>query len=69
MEERAEARNPAKKPVSGEAAARVRQRRMLELKRERILSEKTSQPARRQALLVALAEIEEEIRKLGDTKF
>jgi hypothetical protein len=69
MEQRKEAQGQSKATVSDAEAARIRLRQMLELKRERILSEKTSQPARRQALLVALAEIEEQIRALGDANF
>lgn len=42
--------------------ARVRQ--LLELKRERILSEKTSHPARRAALQAALQEIEAELAQM-----
>lgn len=39
-------------------AARLRERQALELQRERILNERTSNPIRRQALEAALAEIE-----------
>ncbi len=41
-----------------EDASRLRQRMALELQRERILDERTSNPIRRQALEAALAEIE-----------
>lgn len=47
-------------------AANARARQLLELKRERILSEKTSHPVRRAALQAALAEIEAELGKLND---
>lgn len=42
-------------------------RRDLALKRERILSARTSHPARRSALEAALAEIETEIAELNKT--
>lgn len=46
-------------------AEQARARQMLHLKRERILSEKTSHPVRRSALQSALKEIEAELQKLG----
>ena len=46
-------------------AEQSRTRQLLELKRERILSEKTSHPARRAALQAALQEIEAELAQLG----
>ena len=45
-------------------AEQARARQMLRLKRERILSEKTSHPARRSALQAALKDIEAELQKL-----
>jgi len=46
-------------------AERTRQRQALELQRERILSERTSSPHRREALGHALAGIEEKLAELG----
>jgi uncharacterized protein YdaU (DUF1376 family) len=46
-------------------AERKRQRQALELQRERILSERTSSPHRREALSQALAGIEEKLAELG----
>lgn len=51
--------------MSAEGAERARARQLLELKRERILSEKTSHPARRAALQQALQEVEAELERLG----
>ena len=48
-------------------AERKRQRQSLELQRERILSERTSNPHRRSALANALADIEEKLSELGWT--
>jgi hypothetical protein len=48
-------------------AERKRQRQALELQRERILSERTSNPHRRTALATALADIEERLAELGWT--
>jgi hypothetical protein len=45
-------------------AARLRQRQALELQRERILDERTSNPIRRKALEAALAEIESKLAAL-----
>jgi len=45
-------------------AARMRERQALELQRERILDERTSNPIRRRALEAALAEIEAKLAKL-----
>ena len=45
--------------------ARLREKQALELQRERILDERTSNPIRRQALEAALAEIEAKLEKLG----
>jgi hypothetical protein len=64
----------AQQPVSaadGKAAVhaadadRKRQRQALELQRERILSERTSSPHRREALSQALAAIEEKLAEVG----
>jgi len=48
-----------------ERAARVRQRQALDLQRENILSQRTSNPGRRAALEAALAHIESQIQSLG----
>jgi hypothetical protein len=48
-----------------ERAARERNRQALNLQRENILSQRTSNPARRQALEAALAEIEAQIAAIG----
>jgi hypothetical protein len=48
-------------------AERKRRRQALELQRERILSERTSSPHRRNALTAALADIEEKLAELGWT--
>ena len=48
-----------------EQAERKRNVRSLELQRERILSERTSNPNRRSALEYALADIEEKLAELG----
>lgn len=45
-------------------ASRLRQRMALELQRERILDERTSNPIRRQALEAALADIEAKLAAL-----
>lgn len=45
-------------------AGRQRQRAALELQRERILDERTSNPIRRQALAAALADIESKLAGL-----
>lgn len=64
-EQHAEAAKAASKLVgSMEDAPQRRARQLLELKRERILSEKTSHPARRSALQSALKEIEAELQAL-----
>lgn len=58
----------AENPDPRTAAARTtreRERQALELQRERILDERTSNPLRRQALEAALAEIEARLAKLG----
>ena len=50
-----------------EEAERKRRRQALELQRERVLSERTSNPHRRSALENALADIEEKLAELGWT--
>ena len=45
-------------------ATRLREKQALELQRERILDERTSNPIRRKALEAALAEIEAKLAKL-----
>ena len=49
--------------VSAEQAAKARQRQLLELERERILDERTSNPIRRAALEAALTDIESQLSK------
>jgi hypothetical protein len=49
---------------AAEQAERVRQRMGLELQRERILDERTSNPIRRRALEAALADIESKLAAL-----
>jgi len=46
-------------------AERKRRRQGLEMQRERVLSERTSNPHRRNALELALATIEAELEQLG----
>lgn len=48
-------------------AERKRKLQALELQRERVLSERTSNPHRRTALATALADIEEKLAELGWT--
>ena len=55
----------AKRVVSLTDAVRARELQLLGLKRERILSEKTSSPVRRAALASALREIEGAIQDMG----
>ena len=65
IEQRAEAANAvSKKKVTAADAVQSRARQILELKRERILSERTSHPIRRAALQVALKEVEQELHQL-----
>lgn len=70
MEEQ-QAQSAAPKPDVQESNADIaeRKRRMqtLEMQRERILSERTSNPHRRSALTNALADIEEKLAELGWT--
>jgi hypothetical protein len=68
--EQQQAEAAAPKPVIDkntppEEAERRRKRQVLELQRERILSERTSSVHRRSALEAALLEIEMELSKLG----
>jgi hypothetical protein len=58
---------PDPKMAHAEEAERKRQRQALELQRERVLSERTSNPHRRTALTNALADIEEKLAELGWT--
>ena len=51
--------------ASVEAANKQRQRQSLELQREQILNERTSNPHRRAALQAALAEIDEQLRQIS----
>ncbi len=61
----AAAPKPAVVDDNAAAAECKRQRQALELQRERILSERTSSPHRRNALTIALADIEEKLSELG----
>ncbi|MBW4028711.1 MAG: hypothetical protein HIU93_15150 [Acidobacteria bacterium] len=57
---------PAAQPADAVAEAeRKRRRQALELQRERVLSERTSNPHRRSALETALIDIEEKLSELG----
>jgi hypothetical protein len=68
-EQQAQAAAPKPDPQESKAATAERQRRVqaLEMQRERILSERTSNPHRRSALAYALADIEEKLAELGWT--
>jgi hypothetical protein len=68
-EQQTQAAVPNADPVVTHAqeAERKRQRQALELQRERVLSERTSNPHRRTALGNALADIEEKLAELGWT--
>ena len=68
-EQQAQAAAPKPDPATAHAldADRKRQRQALELQRERVLSERTSNPHRRTALANALADIEEKLAELGWT--
>jgi hypothetical protein len=63
----AKAESAAPSDAAADEAERKRQRQALELQRERILSERTSNPHRRSALSAALIEIEEKLAELGWT--
>jgi hypothetical protein len=65
IEQRAEAAKAVSKKIGKAAdAVQSRARQVLELKRERILSEKTSHPIRRAALQAALQDVEAELHQL-----
>ena len=70
-EQQAQAASAKPTPAQGDAAARAatadRERRMqaLQLQREQVLSERTSNPHRRSALAAALESIEYELEQLG----
>lgn len=55
----------ARRAAAQKRAARERQRQELNLQRENILSQRTSNPTRRAALEAALAHIEAQIQSLG----
>jgi hypothetical protein len=57
--------NNQRRMASQERAAVERNRQALNLQRENILSQRTSNPMRRQALEAALAEIEAQIAAIG----
>lgn len=62
--QRVEATDP-KKTSNADELQKKRRIQELNLQRERILSERTSSPHRRQALELALASIEEKLAELG----
>jgi hypothetical protein len=68
-EQQSQAAVPKSDPAVAHAqdAERKRLRQALELQRERVLSERTSNPHRRTALENALADIEEKLGELGWT--
>jgi uncharacterized protein with von Willebrand factor type A (vWA) domain len=68
-EQQLQAAAPRLDPAAAHAqdAQRKRKRQELELQRERVLSERTSNPHRRTALTNALADIEEKLAELGWT--
>ncbi len=68
-EQQSQAAVPKPDPAVAHAqdAERKRLRQALELQRERVLSERTSNPHRRTALENALADIEEKLGELGWT--
>lgn len=55
----------ARRAAELERTDRARRRQALNLKRESILSQRTSHPARREALAAALEQIEAQISALG----
>ncbi len=67
QQSQADAPRPNATAVNAEAAELKRRRQVLELQRERVLSERTSSPHRRSALELALADIEEKLSELGWT--
>jgi hypothetical protein len=68
-EQQSQAVEPQPNPaiLHAKAAEHKRQLQALELQRERVLSERTSNPHRRSALELALADIEEKLTELGWT--
>jgi hypothetical protein len=68
-EQQAQVASPKIDPAIAHAheAERTRRRQSLELQRECVLSERTSSPFRRTALVDALADIEEKLVALGWT--
>ncbi len=64
-EKQAEPERLSGKPNAAEEAARKRQRQELELQRERVLDERTSNPHRRAALEAALTEIEARLASIS----
>ena len=55
----------ARRLAASQRAAREREKQALNLQRENILSQRTSNPARRTALEAALAQIEGQISAMG----
>ena len=55
----------ARRLAASQRAAREREKQALNLQRENILSQRTSNPARRTALEAALAQIEGQITAMG----
>jgi hypothetical protein len=68
-EQQSQAAEPRPNPavIHAKQAERNRRLQALELQRERVLSERTSNPHRRSALELALADIEEKLTELGWT--
>ncbi len=68
VEQQRQQESSPRAPKAAEQAAadatRTRERQALELQRERILDERTSNPIRRKALVAALAEIEAKLAAL-----
>jgi hypothetical protein len=54
-----------RRQAAQDVAAKERQRQSLNLQRENILSQRTSSPARRQALAAALEQVEAQIAAIG----
>jgi hypothetical protein len=55
----------ARRAAAQHTAARERQKQALNLQRENILSQRTSNPGRRAALEAALAQVESQIQSMG----
>jgi hypothetical protein len=55
----------ARRLAASQRAAREREKQSLNLQRENILSQRTSNPGRRQALEAALAQIEGQLSAMG----